>query len=66
MDEGECIGGTDSGKGNTKGGNNKIGMVQGGLEVLRKGQRGRLEWDLTVLPSYGQVPMRPALVGKTD
>ena len=47
MDEGECNGRTDLGKGNTKGGNNKIGMVQGRLEVLRKGWRGRSEQDLT-------------------
>jgi len=47
VDEGECNGRTDLGKGNTKGGNNKIGMVQGRLEVLRKGWRGRSEQDLT-------------------
>jgi len=42
VDEGEC-------KGNTKGGNNKIGIgKKGKLEVLEKDQRGRLEWDLTV------------------
>jgi len=31
----------------TKGGNNKIGMVQGKSEVSERGQSRRAEWDLT-------------------
>ena len=52
-------------KGITKGGNNKIEKGKGQSDISGKGQRGREEWDLTVLPSYGRVPMRPAAVGKT-
>jgi len=41
-------------KGNTKGGNNKIG--KGRSDISEKGRRGRPEQDLIVLPSYSRVP----------
>ena len=39
-------------KGNTKGGNDRIGKEEGRSEVSEKGQRGRLEWDLTLAANH--------------
>ena len=42
-------------KGNTKGGNDRIGKEQGRSEVSEKGQRRRPEWDLTERSEVEQV-----------